>query len=701
MPPRWVRIARPEVSWSKSSYCRLLVDNHITEDHPSFLTRFDPEQFVATVASAGFDACMVYACCHNGNCYYPTRVGLMHANLVGRDIFGETTSLLRARGVKPVAYYTVVWHNQSAKDHPLWRFQDFTGRQNSGRYWLSCPNNPDYRAFCEEQIQEIASYDVDGLFIDMTFWPGICYCPQCRERFRAEIGGEMPSTVDWFDPKWVGFQRARERWLNEFAHFLSGAAKAEKPGLTVVHQFSPVLIGWYLAQNADFSKASDYASGDFYGGRLQQRLGTKVFDALTTSRPYEFMTSRCVNLYDHTSMKPTEELLASAATTLANGGAYFFIDAINPDGTLSAATYERFARVNETLAPVTARMRETCPQLLGDVGLYCSLDSHVDERMNGTGLADLLKTTSISNMESVCQIRAMQELLGASALLNRMHQPYVIATARDEDLSRFRTIILCGVTFLSVPEVERLRRFVADGGTLVATGATSLCDSEGASTGDFALADVFGVHHSGRQSARINYLQDPDGNHVLCDRPAPLVSATTAEVRAWVAEPWFDPDDDRYASIHSNPPGPRTEFAAYAVNRFGQGTCVYLNASWFAMRQDAQQVFCAGVLSEHLQSGFRIATDAPEAVEITLLRSEAGNSLLAFFVNYQDAMPNIPISNIRATVTLPFAPELAKATPVFGNIRAAAGEDGSVTIQISNLETLAAIEIPIKHSPHP
>lgn len=46
------------------------------------------------------------------------------------------------------------------------------------------------------------------------------------------------------------------------------------------------------------------------------------------------MTSRCVTLYDHTSVKSDDELFLHALTTLANGGAYFFIDAINPDGTL-------------------------------------------------------------------------------------------------------------------------------------------------------------------------------------------------------------------------------------------------------------------------------------------------------------------------------------------------------------------------------
>lgn len=677
------------------SYSRLLVDNHITEDHPSFMTRFDPERHVETIASTGVDACMVYACCHNGNCYYPTRIGHMHRNLGGRDIFGETVGLLRAKGIQPIAYYTVIWHNQSAKDHPLWRFTDFAGCQNSGRYWLSCPNHPEYRAFCAAQIQEITRYDVDGLFIDMTFWPGICYCPQCRARYHAEAGSEIPAIVDWSNPAWVAFQRARERWLNEFARFLTSAAKAEKPDLSVVHQFSPILHGWYLAVDADFSKDSDYASGDFYGGKLQQRLGTKVFDALTTKRPFEFMTSRCVNLYDHTTMKPASELLASAATTLANGGAYFFIDAINPDGTLFEPAYERFAQVNEALAPVTSLMRETRPQLLGDVGLYCSPLSHVDERLNGTRMDDLLKTTSISNMESVSGIRSMKELLGASRLLNQIHQPYRILSSRNEDLSVFKTILLCGAEYLTGTEVQRLRHFVAEGGTLIATGTTSLRDQHGLSAGDFALADVFGVRYSGRRSGRINYLQDAEGNCLLCDYPAPLVTATTAEVHAWVAEPCFDPDSEKYASIHSNPPGPRTEFAAYAVNRFGKGTCVYFNASWLAMPHDNHREFGECILKRHLQSDFQITTDAPAAVEITLLRSEAADSLIVCFVNYQDSMPNIPIPRIRARIAVPFKVDAANAKPISGQITVAKEEQGALSIEVLGLETLAVIAIPL------
>ena len=67
------------------AFARLLVDCHISEDDPSYLTRFDPVSYVAMARQAGVDSAMVYACCHNGNCHYPTRVGHMHKNLRGRE----------------------------------------------------------------------------------------------------------------------------------------------------------------------------------------------------------------------------------------------------------------------------------------------------------------------------------------------------------------------------------------------------------------------------------------------------------------------------------------------------------------------------------------------------------------------------------------------------------------------------------------
>ena len=99
----------------KNCYSRLLIDNHITDLKDSYMRKFSPEEYVRMVRLSGVESAMVYACDHNGNCYYPTQAGHIHANLDGRDIFGETVAGLRKAGIVPVAYYTVNYHNDSTR----------------------------------------------------------------------------------------------------------------------------------------------------------------------------------------------------------------------------------------------------------------------------------------------------------------------------------------------------------------------------------------------------------------------------------------------------------------------------------------------------------------------------------------------------------------------------------------------------------
>jgi len=521
-------------NWTKRCYARNLIDNHITEDDPAFMSRFDPQNYVAMLKQAGADAVMVFACCHNGNCYYPSKVGHMHRNLHGLDMFGEIVSGLRKAGIVAMGYYTVIYHNHAAKENPSWRMIDAAGQQSKGRYWFCCPNSADSVEFYKKQIAEIIEYDIEGIFIDMTFWPMVCVCQKCQQRYLSETGEEIPGVVNWEEAGWVGFQRTRERWMGEFAETITNFIKKSKPSMTVVHQFSPVLAGWSLAQSPETAAASDYPSGDFYGGRYQHLLGTRVMDAFChDDMPFEFMTSRCVNLLDHTSIKSEGELLCSAATTLAAGGAYFFIDAINPDGTLEPRVYNRLGRVGRQVLPFKEEVQSLRPRLMGDIGLYFSMASFDDPRLNGTSLKDL----SLFNSNMLLDVgmpSAIKELLGTSVLLSRSNLPYQIVRADRDDSIGGGALIVNNAKYMCEDEVGRLREFVSGGGTLIATGLTSLCNMEGETTGDFSLADVFGVSYSGRKSMRINYLLDAEHGHILADEAAPLVRATTAEsLVAW------------------------------------------------------------------------------------------------------------------------------------------------------------------------
>ena len=668
--------------WTKRCYARLLIDNHISEDDPSAMAKFDPAQYVAMVKKAGTEAAMVYATCHNGNCYFPTRVGHMHANLKGRDIFGETVNLLRREGIVPVAYYTSVYHNHSAKTHPAWRLTQVSGSQHGGRYWWSCPNNDEYRAFVLAQIAEIIAYDVDGIFNDMTFWPGICVCASCRSKYLAETGQEIPRKVDWRNREWIAFQRFRERSMASFAQEITASVKARKD-MTVTHQTSTIMHGWMQAYTLGIAAACDYTSGDFYGGKYQHIIGTKVLAAASKDLPYEFMTSRCVNLRDHTSMKSEAELTAEAATTLANAGAYFFIDAINPDGTLENDVYERLGSVARTLRPFTEAVKRHRPVIAADKAFYYSSAAYVDENAN----TDIMHPGGGKP--------AVDEMFGTSIVLTRAHIPFRAVTSATEDYSGLNTIIMNNVLYTSPAENERLRRFVSQGGTLIATGLTSLYQPDGSSSGDFGLADVFGVSSAGAKAKSFHYLSFVQ-RHWLVSAPAsaPLVLAQDAEVVARIVEPVFEPEAEQYASIHSNPPGVVTRYAGLTVHPFGKGRCVYLSSPVLTLQQDAQQAFGEWLFREYSPSAFVLATNAPACVEITVNRSTTANAYLVGLVNYQKELPNVPVRDLTVTLRLPGVSQPTACTRVSDGTRMKVKSQGdALVLEVPFLDTLEMLEI--------
>jgi len=671
------------MSWTESCYSRILIDNHITEDDPSFMSRFEPENYVRMVKASGVESSMVYACCHNGNCYYPTKVGHMHANLKGRDVFGETVNLLRKNGVIPIAYYTSVYHNHSAKTNPAWRVTHANGTQHGGRYWWSCPNNEDYVAFAIAQVEEIVSYDVDGLFNDMTFWPGICACQSCREKFLKETGREIPTKIDWFDKGWVAFQRFRERSMATFTQRLTDAIKAKR-NITVTHQTSTIMSGWVTSYTLGIANACDYASGDFYGGKRQHILGAKILAAASKTMPYEFMTSRCVNLRDHTSMKSEPELLAEAATTLASGGSYFFIDAINPDGTLEPEVYARLGRVAKTLSPFVEALKKHVPSIVADKALYYSSSAYVDSASN----CDIMSALPPEKP-------AAEELSGTSQVLTRSHIPFKAAHAQTASFEGLDAIVMNDVMYMDADECAKIRKFVADGGTLIATGKTSLLNQDGSGSGDFALADVFGVTYTGSKSKSFHYLSFADGRQLVsCHSSAPLVKATSAKVLAKITEPLFSPEEERYASIHSNPPGKETEFAALTVNSYGKGRCVYLSSRVMALSQDAQRDFGSWLFSEFSPSSIVEETNAPACVEITLLKSSKSKAYLAGFVNFQLEMPNVPVKDLYALIRLPGGAKPKSCVRVSdGKSVGVKTEGGAIRLEIPSLETIELFEI--------
>jgi len=89
---------------------------------------------------------------------------------------------------------------------------------------------------------------------------------------------------------------------------------------------------------------------------------------------------------------------------------------------------------------------------------------------------------------------------GFTASLVRARIPYVPIHIDhiERDGAILKALVLPNIVALSDAQCEALRKFVANGGGLIATGYTSLCNESGDARGDFGLAALFGAHFTGK-----------------------------------------------------------------------------------------------------------------------------------------------------------------------------------------------------------
>ena len=92
------------------------LDFHTSPHIPGIGSEFDADAFADTFARAHVNSVTVFAKCHHGMCYYPTKTGTVHPGLkAGRDLLGEQIEALHKRGIRAPIYTTVVWEEDVAR----------------------------------------------------------------------------------------------------------------------------------------------------------------------------------------------------------------------------------------------------------------------------------------------------------------------------------------------------------------------------------------------------------------------------------------------------------------------------------------------------------------------------------------------------------------------------------------------------------
>ncbi len=615
---------------------------HIDDWNDEFLSKFSPEEYVNNLTKAKIENAMLYFQSHAGLCYYPTKTGQMHKAFRGReDMLKKTVDLCHKNGIYVTGYYSLNYNTAEHDLHKQWRMlrADGTSGRESGvfaernlafastkqsRYGLCCPNNNDYRAFVYEQIDEMLEYfDCEGMFFDMPFWPHTCYCESCRKRWRDEVGGEIPISPEVGSPEYIMLIKKKYEWMGEWISSVTEYVKKKAPEMSVEHNFASAIAG--NSENGcgeEVNAACDFVGGDLYGGMINHSFASKFYKNITKNQPFDYMFSRCKPaLRTHTLTKSYDEMKAEVMLTAAHHGATLVIDAIDPVGTMDGRVYERIGKVFEYEKQYEPYLTG---EMLEDVGIYYSIKS----RFNSCGE----------------EFDSLGCCLSVAEILIENHIPFGV-TGNFHDINKYKLLIIPYISEMEKADFERIIKYAENGGNVL------ICGTEG---GELAER-LAGIKIKGRTEENNVYIAPQKGYEALFgefdekypmpfDGTAPITETDYKEnVVATITLPYTKSDEKRFASIHSDPPGIKTEIPAMIMTNCGKGRVI-----WSALNTEAVKICeykelvmrLVHLLADKNEMSFK--SNAPEDVEITAFDNADSITVNAVKLNEKAKAKTVP-----------------------------------------------------------
>ena len=425
--------------------------------------------------------------------YYPTAVPLhRRAEFLGnRDLFGDLSRAAREDGI---VIFARMDSNGAGDEiyraHPDWFTRNAAGQPyaRDTSLHMPCINGPYYREHIPAILREVAStYHPEG-FTDNS-WSGlprasICFCDNCRTKFRKERGFDLPQRADWSAREyrawiewgyacrleiWDLFNRtAREAggpaclWVGMIGGTISGAAADFRDYREICRRTELIML--------DNQRRSDNT-----GFQANAQTGKLVHGLLGWDKlaPESFALYQTSGATFRLSMRPEPEVRLWALEAFAGGIQpwWHYVNAYHEDRRMYGTPVgmsEWHAKHEEYLVR---------RQPIATVGILYSQRNH---DFFGRDEAELL-------------VNLPQR--GFLQALTRARIPYIFVNADDleRDAAGMRALILPNLGTMTDAQVASVRAFVKRGGGIVATGATSLFDEWGEARPDLALADELGV----------------------------------------------------------------------------------------------------------------------------------------------------------------------------------------------------------------
>jgi len=534
------------------------LDFHTSPLIPGVGSKFNKKQFQENLKRGHVGSITIFAKCHHGVSYYPTKIGTIHPALQKDfDLTGAMMDACHEIGVYAPVYITEGWSALDAEKHPDWIRKDkngnpvvmnvdFQAKEEEERPEVSwvflCLNGPygDYVADIEQEV--VDRYDhLDGLFFDICAFGNVCYCEHCKAGMKKMgLNPEKEAdAVKYYEIKRFERLKKREEILfkkfPEATLFNNGTADIYKPQYIPFNtqlEMEDLPTAW-----GGYDKLPARAS-------LMEKTGKEILG----------MTGKFNLAWGEFGGYKNPEALKFEVLEMAMNGAKASVgDQMLASGELDEETYKEIGVAYEALEKAEPWCYPS--KSTAEIGIYLSQRAEADQ-----GLQKIL-------LEKHLDFNTMLE---------------------GDSLDGLKLVILPEGIHLSKEEAKRLQNFANQGGNVI-FGYDAALDN-----GEFLL-DA-GVSFKNMPIHQRDFLKTgeklplPFGNApYVCYQGAVLVELKDAEVLADLYEPYFDRTYKTYCGHQHAPYRPEKSESPAAVKK---GNIIYYAHPLCAMyEKDGAQVF--------------------------------------------------------------------------------------------------------------
>ncbi len=427
--------------------------------------------------------------------YYPSKVPFHRPAefLGGRDLFGELCEAAHQDGLAVFARMdSNRAHREFYEAHPDWFTIDKEGNPYmAGDQYITCVNGPYYDRHIPAILEEIITlYSPEG-FTDNR-WVGltrdkICYCTNCKEKFRERTGFELPLQKDWEDKayqEWILWNYARRLEIWDFNNQVTkkfGGPDCIWSGMnsgSLREQCETFRDYREIGARADILML-DYQTRDVKSGFQHNGEIGKLIHGLMG---WDKLIPESMSLYLNFNWRPTFRLSSQPALEARSWMYSGIAGGIQP-WWHHVSAYHEDRRMYNTAAEVFDWHKENENYLINrkpiaNVGVVWS------QRNQDFFGRD--------HPETIIE----EPWRGCTHALTRARIPYLPLHVDQiaDQLEDFSVLILPNLGILSEEQASAIRAFVENGGSLMVTGFCGLFDERGKRRKDFLLADLMGVH---------------------------------------------------------------------------------------------------------------------------------------------------------------------------------------------------------------